>query len=173
MPALAVLLFVLPACSPRIPFTQEIRTQYNLTAEELRRIQFYVSDPVLLRRGIENDKKRTEDGTLIIQTGKQIEQVFIKANTPGVVQQVVDNQRLAVAFEDGAENYLVFGSGVSRNGLYYLNALEWDQGRGKVNYNGQTWYSNTGSDAVYLLFRMKSIRELRVNEKVAKGRKVN
>lgn len=166
-------LFLFNACSPKIPFTQEVRDQYRLTPEELIKIQFYISDPLTLRRGTENDKKKTEDGTLIVQTGKQIDQVRIKAETPGAVHQVVDNQRLAIAFEDGAENFLVFGSGRGRNGLYYLQAMDWNQGRGKVSYGGQIWYTNTGSDNAILLFKMKSIRDLRVNEKVAKGKKVN
>lgn len=169
---LAVILLI-SSCSPKIPFTQEIRDQHRLTPEELKRIQFYISDPLALRRGTENDKKTTEDGTLIIQSGKQIDQVSIKAETPGAVQKVVDNQRLAIAFEDGAENFLVFGSGRGRNGFYYLQAMDWSQGRGKVSYGGQVWYTNLGSDNAILLFKMKSIRDLRVNEKVAKGKKVN
>lgn len=164
----------LGSCSPKIPFTQAIRDQHQLTPEELKGIQFYLSDPLALRRGESNEsQKSTDDGKLIIQSGRTIDQVTIKANTPGAVEKVADIKTLKVAFEEGAEKSLVFSSDNNRNGYYSLRALNWKNGKGEINYGGQTFYSNQGSEQSILLFKMKSIRKLRVNEKVAKGRKVN
>jgi len=167
-------LFLLSSCSPKIPFTQAIRDQYQLNAEELKGIQFYLSDPIALRRGESNEnQKSTDDGKLIVQSGKTIDQVTIKAKTPGAVDQVADLKTLKVAFEEGAEKALVFSSSKSRNGYYVLQAVNWKDGRGEINYGGQTWYSNQGSERAILFFKMKSIKRLRVNENVAKGKKVN
>jgi len=167
------LLFSFSACSPKIPFTQAVREQYKLTPEELKGIQFYLSDPVALRRGEANEnQKSTEDGKLIVESGKTIDQITIKSNTEGAVENVPDLKTLTVSFEEGAEKYLVFNSLKSRNGYYSLQALSWENGKGKVSYGGQTWYASPGSDQAILLFKMKSIKKLRVNEKVAKGRKV-
>ncbi|MBK9638645.1 MAG: hypothetical protein IPO63_12830 [Bacteroidetes bacterium] len=167
-------LFFLSSCSPKIPFTQAVRDQYQLTPEELKGIQFYLSDPLALRRGETNDnQKSTEEGKLIVQSGRTIDQVTIKSNTPGAVELVADNKTLKVAFEEGAEKSLVFSSENNRNGYYSLRALKWINDKGEVNYGGQTYYSNQGSGQCVLLFKMKSVRKLRINEKVAKGRKVN
>ncbi|MBL7922993.1 MAG: hypothetical protein JNL88_02225 [Bacteroidia bacterium] len=167
-------LFLLASCAPKIPFTQAIREQYKLSPEEMKGIQYYLSDPVALRRGETNEnQKSTEDGKLVVESGRSIDQVTIKANTEGAMEQAVDLKTITVAFEEGAEKQLVFSSNRSRNGYYTLQALSWENGRGKINYGGQTWYSNPGSDKAILLFKMKSIRKLRVNEKVARGRKVN
>jgi len=167
-------LFLLSSCSPKIPFTQAIRDQYQLNAEELKGIQFYLSDPIALKRGESNEnKKSTDDGKLIVQSGKTIDQVTIKAKTPGAVDQVVDLKTLKVAFEEGAEKALVFSSSKSRNGYYVLQAVNWKDDRGEINYGGQTWYSNQGSERAILFFKMKSIKRLRVNENVAKVKKVN
>lgn len=170
----ALLMIFFGSCSPKIPFTQSIRDQYQLSSEELKGIQFYISDPLALRRGESNEnQKSTDDGKLIIQSGRTIDQVTIKANTPGAVEKVADIKTLKVAFEEGAEKSLVFSSDNNRNGYYSLRALNWKNGKGEINYGGQTYYSNQGSEQSILLFKMKSIRKLRVNEKVAKGRKVN
>lgn len=170
----AGLLFLLGSCSPKIPFTQAIRDQYKLSPEEIKGVQFYVSDPISLRRGESNEQQKSmEDGKLVVQSGRTIDQVTIKANTKGAVEIVPDNKMLKVAFEDGAEKSLVFGSSANRNGYYSLQALNWKNGRGEINYGGQTFYSNSGSEQAVLLFKMKSIRKLRINEKVAKGKKVN
>ncbi|MBK7965915.1 MAG: hypothetical protein IPK10_11940 [Bacteroidetes bacterium] len=133
-----------------------------------------MSDPLALRRGESNEnQKSTDDGKLIVQSGRTIDQVTIKANTPGAIDVVADIKTIKVAFEEGAEKSLVFSSNNNRNGYYSLKALNWKNGKGEVNYGGQTFYSNQGSEQSILLFKMKSIRKLRVNEKVAKGRKVN
>jgi hypothetical protein len=162
------------SCSPKIPFTQAIRDQYQLSPEELKGIQFYLSDPIALRRGESNEnQKSTDDGKLVVQSGRTIDQVTIKANTPGAIDVVADIKTIKVAFEEGVEKSLVFSSNNNRNGYYSLRALNWKNGRGEVNYGGQTFYSNQGSEQSILLFKMKSIKKLRVNEKVAKGRKVN
>lgn len=166
-------LALLASCSPKIPFTQSIREKNQLTPDELRRIQFYLSDPVTLRRGEEEGaKKSTDQGTLVIEKGRSLDQVSFRANTPGAVESVVDQSTLKVAFEDGPENYLVFGSSRNRSGYYSLQAFTWENGRGKINYGGKTWYTNTGSDQAILMFKMKSVRKIRVNDKVAKGKKV-
>lgn len=169
-----VTLAVLSGCSPKIPFTQRVREQYNLSGDELKRIQFYISDPLVLQRGTNENAKATEEGTLVIKSGSNVEQVYFKRNTPGAVSSVVDAQKMTVSFEDGAEKYLVFGSENDRSGYYRVQAVNWDKsGKGKINYGGQTYYAAPGSQDAILMFKMKSLRKLRVDQKVVKGKKIN
>ena len=165
-------LAVLTSCSPKIPFTQTIRDQNSLTAEELQRIQFYLSDPVILRRGNSQSQKATEEGALVIKSGKNIEQVSFKSNTPGTVSEVVSNAALKMSFEEGPEKVLVFSA--DKNGYYSLKALTWDKdGRGTINYGGQTYTAAPGSSNAVLLFKMKSLKKVKVKENVVKGKKLN
>lgn len=165
-------LALLSSCSPKIPFTQTIRDQNNLTAEDLQRIQFYLSDPVILKRGNVSNQKATEEGALVIKSGKNIEQVSFKANTPGTVSEVVSNSVLKMSFEEGAEKVLVFSS--DKNGYYSLKAVSWERdGRGTINYGGQTYIAAPGSSNAVLMFKMKSLKKVKVQEKVVKGKKLN
>jgi len=165
---------IITSCSPRIPFTQAIRDQYKLNDQDLKHIQFYLSDPVVLKRGFSKEnEKSTEEGTLVIKSAKDVQQVIFKANTPGAVVDVFDNNKITIAFEDGIEKHLVFGSNNSRQGYYYLQALDWKDNKGKINYGGNTYFSNPGSDKSILLFRMKSLKNVKVDETVVKGKKVN
>lgn len=173
LPFMVLVSVFLSSCSEKIYFTQAIRDQYNLTPEEIRGIQFYVSDEVVLRKGEENEnQKTTEDGKLIVESGKSIDQLVIKSNTRGGADNVSDTRSMDVGFDDDSGNTLTFGSGRSRNGLYTLQAISWENGRGKVRYGDAFWYAAKGSENAALLFKMKSIKKLRVTEKVAKGRKV-
>ena len=170
--AAAVIVLFLSGCSPKIPFTQSIREQHNLSEAEIRRIQFYLSDPVLLRRGTSDSQKATEEGTLVIKSGKNLEQVSFKAKTPGTVDAVINSSTFKVSFEEGAEKNLVFSS--DKQGYYSLQALSWDRnGRGTINYDGQTYYAAPGSRNAILMFKMKSLKDVKVKEKVVKGKKLN
>jgi len=170
---LCLAVVLLTSCSPKIPFTQSIRDKYNLTETELKGIQFYLSDAVLLRRGSEEKStKSTEDGTLVINSGNEIEQITFKSSTPCTINKVLGVSIVSVAFEDGPEKQLVFGSGNSKDGFYRLQALSWDKGRGKINYGGNTYYSAPGSENAILFFRMKSLKKLKYNETVVKGKSV-
>ena len=168
---IGIVIVLLSSCSPRVPFTQAVREQYKLTAEDLKHIQFYISDPVYLRRGSNaQNEKATDQGTLVVKSGNTVEQVVVKKNTPGAVDEDVDADQLSVAFEDGADKHLIFGSKSDQYGYYHLLALSWDKGRGKINYGSETYYSNVGSDQAILMFRMKSLKEFKVTNKVAKGK---
>lgn len=161
------------SCSPKIPFTQNVRDKYKLSDNDLKAIQFYVSDAVILRRGEDlGREKGTDDGTLVIKSGKNLEQIVFKRNTACVVGQAVDNAKLTMSFEDDAKKFLVFGSDNDANGYYTLKALEWVGGKGKINYGDQTYYTNPGSQKTFLMFKMKSLRKISVDQKVVKGKKV-
>lgn len=164
---------LLSSCSPKIPFTQSVREKYKLTDEDLKHIQFYLSDAVVLKRGEElGREKQNENGTLVIKSGKNIEQVVFKRNTACVLNTVTDNNKFSVSFEDAANKFLVFGSQGDPDGYYSLKALEWNGGKGKINYGDQTYYSNQGSQKTFLMFKMQSLRKINVDEKVVKGKKV-
>ena len=170
---LLALLLVFASCAPRVPFTQQIREEYKLTEDELKSIQFYVSHNIVLKRGEKMDKqKATEDGALKIKSGQSVEGIVIKAGTRGVVEKVVDGNRLAISFEVGDNTYLVFGEGKSMNGYYTLQATEWKDGRGTINYGDQLYMSNAGSGSIYLLFKLKKLDQYRKKQKIVKGRKV-
>jgi len=161
---------VLTSCSPSlVPFTQQLRQQYKLQPDELESIQFYFSNTFVLRRGENNDKKDTNHGELTVLNDSKIEEIVIKAGTPCVIREVVDGTQVMVGFEENGNKYLVFGSINNQDGYYTLRAMEWNKGKGKVNYGEKTYYSSPGSKDVFLALKMKSLKRFDVDQKVAKG----
>jgi hypothetical protein len=173
--AIIVLALTIPilmvSCSPQVrPFTQEIREKTRLTEQELKSIQFYTSNTVVLRRGETSGAKETDKGELTVLTDAKVEEIIIKAGTPCLIKEVVDGNRVTVSFEDGAGKFLVFGSLRNRDGYYTLMALDWVNGKGKLNYGEKTYYSSPGSKDVFLTFKMKSLEKFRKDQKVVKGK---
>jgi hypothetical protein len=91
------------ACGARMaPLTQEIRFQNNLSDDELRGLQYYLSDDVVLRRVVEShDRHVTGSHKLQIIAGKMVEQIVIEKGTPGVAT-AVGSDYISVSFEPDA-----------------------------------------------------------------------
>lgn len=106
---LAVFLLVVLAswlsagCGTRmVALTQEIRYQNNLNDEELKSLQFYLSDDVTLRRVVESQDRRITGGhKLQLVAGKMVEEIVIEKGTPGVAVSVGPDA-IAVSFEPDA-----------------------------------------------------------------------
>lgn len=101
--ALACLAALSIGCaSSRIPFTQELRDRHGLGDADVRRLQFYVSDTVTLRREITLGSREITPGhKLRLVAGRTIEEVVVEKGTPGVAV-AVRGMDLRVSFEPGA-----------------------------------------------------------------------
>ena len=168
MPAVA-LVILLSSCSSLVPFTQQLRDNYKLKPEELKSIQFYFSNTVVLRRGENSDKRETSNGELTVVKNSKVEEIIIKAGTPCIIKEVIDGDRVTISFEENGNNYLVFGSVNNRDGFYTLMARDWRKGKGEINYGEKIYYSSPGSKDVFLALKVKSLEKFKVEQKIAKG----
>jgi len=168
---LALILF---SCSPKIPFTQSIREQHSLSDSDLKSLQFFNSHDIILNWAESNAKEQDMvDGTLTIKSGKSVEQVIIKAGTPGIAERVPGTKSIAVSFEFGENTGLVFGtSKTSYNDRYTLMAPAWKENKGKIQYSGKTYYTSGRSGDTYLQFKMKRLNKIIRKQRVVKGRKI-
>lgn len=175
MSVFSLLILFLMACSPSIPFTNYDIEKYNLEEESLRKIQFFISNDIILQRGENTNEAQEfdENGKLVISKSATIDEILIKEGTPGVMVKRLDGNRLAISFDatDDAK-YLVFGDPNNR-GRYYLMASEWKQGRGKINYGGKVFFIMPGGEGAYLKYKMQNNTENKKNSSIEKGRKVN
>ena len=171
---LFVLAILGSGCSPKLPFSQHIREQYNLNDAALKGLQYYNSHEIVLNRAESSaDEQGTVEGTLVIESGKSVEQVIIPAGTPGIAEKVPNTNSISISFELGENTALVFGtSNATSNGRYTLMAPAWKQEKGKINYNGKTYYTSRGSGDTYLEFKMKRLNKVIRKQRTVKGRKI-
>ena len=170
---LGAVTLIMSSCAPLIPFSQDVRDKEKLSDEEMKKIQFYASSEIVLQRGEKGEKgKEITEGKLTTTDEKSVEQVIIKAGTPGIVDHILDAGRVAVRFEPGEGQFLIFGD-PNKQGRYTLLAGEWDKNnRGKLEYGGKTYFTMSGAANVYLTFRMKNLYQFKKNQKVVKGMKL-
>lgn len=170
---IAALILTLASCAPVLkPFTEQQRQENNWTGEDLQKIQFYLSYPIVLQRKLSGSSSEITSGKIRVVDGQKIEEVVIPARTPGIlIFDPIDN-RLGISFEEGDKRYLMFGPVSSKGNRYYLLASDWKNGVGKVSYEDKTWYTTPESGKAFLMVDLKKIYQREKEQRRAPGRTI-
>lgn len=174
LPLVFVALFS-ASCSPVLsPFTESLYRQNRWTESELKQIQFYVSDNIVLRRVLSGSASEIVSGEIKMIDGKQVEEVVIRSGTPGVLLFMPKSDRFAIGFEsDTDDRFLMFGPNPKMKGRFALLASEWEDRSGIVTYGDKKYrVASTGAFSS-LMVNLRNISKTSVSSRTAGGRKVN
>ena len=162
-----IALFTFSSCKTgKVPFNQEVR---NLLSEtSLKKVQFYTSGEIVLYKTKEDGETSVYSGVVLIQNKKDCETIVIKANTPCILEKVIDDKKLLFSFEVGDGKFISFGT--SNGESYSLLAKEWEGGSGSIKYANKTYTTESGD--IYLNVVLKKINKLRSKERLVKGRRL-
>ncbi|MEO0340432.1 MAG: hypothetical protein AAF242_14625 [Bacteroidota bacterium] len=171
---LSILLIGFSSCSPQLtPFTERLVKENRWSEDQIRRIQFYLSEDILLSRRLGGSASTIEGGEIKVINGRKVEQVVIAKGTPGVVLFSPKSDRLAVSFESGGDDrYLMFGPNSKVGGRFVLLAKEWDRRSGQVTYEDKLYRVEGKSAYASLMVDLKKINKTVVNSRKAGGRTV-
>jgi len=171
LPLVVLCIFLLSACSPRLsPFTQKLYEENNWSSAQLKRIQFYLSDGVILRRQRTGADSKISGGKIRMEQGREIEEIIIPKGTPGVLSYIPRENRFAISFEEGKSNRtLIFGPDSRGNNRYVLKVVKWKDARGIIRYDDKNYYIYKSDALALLMVDLKKIRKTQVKKRVAKG----
>ena len=176
---LIILLFSLFSCGVKVPYTNQLRDEFNLdTEEKLRNVQFLISQTIVLDQELRSDSQNTtENGTLISSSNSKKETVIIPAGTKCIFEGFGTKGEILVRFETGEQKTLIFSSKTNgdRNKRYYFEADWSSQGGPKIKYGGNTFKVNLLRGAArssYIEVVKKNLMKSRRKERVIKGLKV-
>ena len=92
-------IFLISNCANYKPFTKSMIKEYALSAQDLKSIQYYISDQVILTREVVAlDKEVTGRHSLKKVEDKFIEEIVFKEKTPGILVSTKPDL-LNIAFE--------------------------------------------------------------------------
>jgi hypothetical protein len=171
---LFVLALLFSSCAPRLtPFTQRLYDDYQWSESELRRIQFYLSQDLVLRREFTGGRSEITGGQIKVVEGRDVEEVIIRAGTPGVFLFSPRSNRFAISFDSrDDERYLMFGPNPKVGNRYALLASNWDRREGVVTYGGQKYQVDGSNAYASLMVDLKKIRSVSTRSYQARGRRV-
>jgi len=134
------------SCSPQLSvFDRKLYETQNWTDNELKRIQFYLSEDLTIYRYLDEEGGTTiTSGQIKMVDGRKTEQIFFRQRTPGVFLFRPKDEHFAISFEDKGDNYyLTFGPNPKYGGQYMLLATEWDRKTGRVTYADKKFYTQS------------------------------
>jgi hypothetical protein len=173
---ITLILFVFISCGVKVPFTDDIKKEYNLdNAENMKKVQFYTSNTIVLEKSIlRGSKAKTEDGTLVTSKDKIQDRIIIPINTKCIFDSYDANGNVNIRFELGAGKTIKFGVRENQvTGRYYFVANNWDYEKGgEVKYGGDTYFASANSGNSFLLVVIKKLQKTRRQERVLRGLKV-
>lgn len=168
-----MLLSFLASCKNLIPFTQDLKTTNKWTDEDLKKIQYYNSEIIVLHRQLNSNETDIISGKIKMVDGKQVEEIIINKGTPGIISALPDGSRMAISFEIGDDHYLTFGVDEQRGGRYYLRLKDYEKNKfALVTYFDKTYNLEPLALNAYLQVNLKKINKLQSELRVAKGRKL-
>ena len=168
----AVLFFA--ACSPRLtPLTEQLYDDFRWDESELSRIQFYLSDDLVMRRQLSaGSSEILSGGKIRIENGRRVEVVTIQRGTPGVfLRRGSKGDHFAVSFESD-DKYLMFGPNPKAGDRFVILGSDWSRNGGMVTYGGQKFRVDRTDAFAGLLVNLKKIQKTERQSRVARGRTV-
>ena len=139
-------------CARTVTFSHSVRERINLLDEDLKKIQFYVSEKIIIKREFINWSSEINRDHDLRQIGNHyLETVIINTDTPGIVVESYDEE-LHVSFEPDPNFYLVFCQDCSENkkdsDLYTLSSFKM-KGRELEPVENSRLFDNVSKDAVF------------------------
>lgn len=169
---IAVLLATLASCSPRLtPFTSNLRNEYGWSDDDLQKIQFYLSDEIVLWRQVKDGDAKISQGTITVRNGKKVEEIRFPKRTPGVYLFEPKTNQFAISFESGDGKYLMFGPS-KRSSEFVLLAAGWKKNTGNISYDNKIFKTNSSSAYASLMVDLTKAQNLSVKRRTAKGRTI-
>ncbi|MCB0660267.1 MAG: hypothetical protein KDC04_04995 [Saprospiraceae bacterium] len=174
IPFMALVIFSAVSCTTsKSFFTESLKNNYNWSDNDLKNIQFYISNDIVLWNEIQSGQSRISNGKIKTIDGKKIEEVVIKAGTPGVFLFSPKKDNLAISFDPNDDSkYLIFGPSDKMRGRYVLLAKSWNNNLGKVTYGDQIYNTYAASAFVNLLVDINRSGRTKVVSSTPRGRKI-
>src|SRR5579864_5518621 len=135
----AIIVFLASCNGPRhasnrdryVPFTMELKQRLERSNVDLKQVQFYIDQKVIMTRNLGNEKVEVNSGVVKFSNGEYINEVIVPSFTPGVCESVA-NEKLMISFEKG-NNDLAFGLGTGYTAnSYVLYGSDWKNGSAVV-----------------------------------------
>jgi hypothetical protein len=159
-----------------VPFTRDLKQKLEKENIDLKQVQFYVDQKLILSRNLGDQKLEVKSGVVKLENGKYINDVIIPSFTPGICEST-DNDKLMISFEKG-NNDLAFGpgSGYTFND-YVLYGTEWKNGTASVTYDSNKFRARCGScsdiASATLVIRKSELDKMERKIRTLKGRTVS
>lgn len=167
-------LFMMSSCSKQLTYlTEKLYDDHQWSEPELKQIQFYVSEDIVLYRASKSGNSTIQDGKIRINSDHKVEEVRINSGTPGTLIFSPKEDRFAICFDKDSDKYLMFGPHKKARGRFVLMAKKWNKREGIITYGGEEYYTDSNSAYAALMVDIDKAQRSVTKTNTARGRQVN
>lgn len=159
-----VLTIVGSCVAPYAPFREPMLTEFKLDSKNIKNVQFYLSDEILLFKLQDQQAMGKQDGTFMKAEGGVSEKIRIKRYTPCVVERIDKDGFFYVRFEEGKDKVLKFKK--TDNNRYNLHT-DTVNNRHQIEYAGDVYFVTTTSLASFLMVKVKKTKNAAIERSIA------
>jgi hypothetical protein len=158
-----------------VPFSRDLKAKLEKENIDLKQVQFYVDQKLILSRNVGDQKVEVTSGVVKLENGRYINEVIIPPFTPGLCEGI-EGDKMMISFEKGNNN-LAFGpgSGYTYN-EYVLYGTEWKNGTATVTFDSNKFRARCGAcqdvASATLVIRKSELDKIERKSKVLKGRTI-
>lgn len=160
-----------------VPFTEDLKARVEKNGLDIKKVQFYNEQKLVLRRSLGGTKADVKGGVILFENGEYINEIVINAFTPGVCE-VSTADKLSISFEEANKNTIEFGLGGLNSKQFVLFGSKWENGSAEVMYDNEAYRIRCGNGCsnvgdVKLLVKKSEFENTKNNIRVLEGRKIN
>jgi hypothetical protein len=128
-------LFFLFSCASRVPLTRQLIKEYNLSYNDIKLLQLYISDDIILEQESKSINKDIDKSYSLKKIEQQyLKRIYFKAQTPCIAVECSPD-KLVVAFEPLDNLVFVYNNLDSQEGFYYKPDKKENEWNNKNNQN--------------------------------------
>lgn len=155
-----------------VPFSRELQMRFAAFNVDLKRVQFYIDQKLVLTRYLDSAKAEVQSGTVKFINGKLINEIIIPAYTPGVIESA-DMGGVRVSFENG--NSFLFVPSQDED-KFVVAGNNWDNGTVEVPYDKGVYRASSGASNsvadVRLVVKLTDVNKSDKKTRTLQGRKL-
>jgi hypothetical protein len=157
-----------------VPFTKDLQDRIAASNLDIKKVQFFIDQRLILRRTLGNQKSDIKGGQILFENGLYIHEVIIPKYTPGICEGF-EGDRISISFEL-QNNDIKFGPHGNNQESFTLSARNWNNGTGEITYDNATYTVKCAScpnvAVTTLLVKKSEAHKIEKTQRIVKGRKV-
>jgi hypothetical protein len=155
-----------------VPYSRELQMKLAAYNVDVKRVQFYIDQKLVLTRSMDSAKAEVSSGTVKFINGRRINEIIIPAYTPGIIESA-DLNGIRVSFEAGSSFMFVPAEGED---VYVVAGNNWDNGTVEVPYEKFVYKASCAANSsvadVRLVVKLTDIEKSDKKTRTLQGRKL-
>jgi hypothetical protein len=157
-----------------VPFTKDLLQRITSSNLDIKKVQFFIDQRLILRRTLGNQKSNIKGGQILFENGLYIHEVIIPKYTPGICEGI-DGDRISISFEL-QNNDIKFGPHGDNQESFTLSARNWNNGTGELTYDNATYTVKCAAcpnvAITTLLVKKSEASKIQKTQRIVRGRRV-